>query len=74
MLREISHTSMEIKIAKNELIQANLRIVISIAKKYSRYGIPMSDLVQEGNLGLIRAADTFDYRRGYDLLLTLYGG
>jgi RNA polymerase primary sigma factor len=65
ILREISHASMEIKIAKNELIQANLRIVISIAKKYSRYGIPMSDLVQEGNLGLIRAADTFDYRRGY---------
>ncbi len=65
ILREISHASMEIKIAKNELIQANLRIVISTAKKYSRYGIPMSDLVQEGNLGLIRAVDTFDYRRGY---------
>jgi RNA polymerase primary sigma factor len=65
MLREISHASMEIKIAKNELIQANLRIVISIAKKYSRYGIPLSDLIQEGNLGLIRATDTYDYRRGY---------
>ena len=65
MLREISHTSKEIKTAKNELVQANLRIVISIAKKYCQHGIPLSDLIQEGNLGLIRAIDTYDYRRGH---------
>jgi len=65
MLREIGHTSKEIKATKNELIQANLRIVISIAKKYSQHGIPLSDLIQEGNLGLIRAIDTYDYRRGH---------
>ena len=65
MLREIGHTSKEIKVAKNELMQANLRIVITIAKKYYQHGIPLSDLIQEGNLGLIRAIDTYDYRRGH---------
>lgn len=64
-LKKIRHYLYEIKAAKNELVQANLRIVISIAKKYSYHGIPLSDLVQEGNLGLIRATDTYDYRRGY---------
>ncbi len=64
-LRRIRHNLDEIRSAKKELVQANLRIVISIAKKYAYHGIPLSDLIQEGNLGLIRATDTYDYRRGH---------
>jgi RNA polymerase primary sigma factor len=51
--------------AKTEMIEANLRLVTSIAKKYRRSGIPFDDLIQEGNLGLIKAVEKFDYRRGY---------
>ena len=51
--------------AKNELITANLRLVVSIAKKYSNYGLQFLDLIQEGNMGLITAVDKFEYKRGY---------
>lgn len=51
--------------AFQELVQSNFRLVISIAKKYMGHGVPMLDLIQEGNLGLIRAAEKFDYRKGY---------
>src|SRR5206468_8869242 len=53
--------------AKRKLIEANLRLVMSITRHYTRAGVPLLDLIQEGNLGLIRAVEKFDYRMGYKL-------
>ena len=53
--------------AKLRLIECNLRLVMSITRRYSKAGVPMLDLIQEGNLGLIRAVEKFDYRMGYKL-------
>ncbi len=61
----LSSGAAEARRARDGLIEANLRLVISIAKKYSHRGLPFLDLIQEGNLGLMKAVDKFEYRRGY---------
>ncbi|HVY92723.1 MAG TPA: sigma-70 family RNA polymerase sigma factor, partial [Bryobacteraceae bacterium] len=64
-LQRIRQGELETDDAKQRLVEANLRLVVSIARKYSNHGLHLLDLIQEGNLGLIRAAEKFDYRLGY---------
>ena len=63
--REIIQGEMDAEQAKHELMEANLRLVVSIAKKYGNSGLQFLDLIQEGNVGLMKAVDKFEYRRGY---------
>jgi RNA polymerase primary sigma factor len=64
-LREIASAESQVREGKQALIQANLRLVVSIAKKHTNRGLPLLDLVQEGNIGLMRAVDKFEYQRGF---------
>ena len=65
LVRRVQRGEREARIAKKEMVEANLRLVISIAKKYTSRGLQLMDLVQEGNIGLMKAVDKFEYRRGY---------
>ena len=64
-IRSIEEGELKTKLAKDELVKANLRLVVSLAKRYNNRGVPFLDLIQEGNIGLIKAVDKFEYQRGY---------
>ena len=64
-LQTVKNGETKAELAKNELIKANLRLVVSIAKKYTNRGLQFLDLIQEGNIGLMKAVDKFEYQRGY---------
>jgi len=65
ILSEVNRSEQEMKQARDDLATANLRLVITVAKKYINRGLPLSDLIQEGNIGLMKAVDKFDYQKGW---------
>ena len=72
LVSRIQKGEKESRIAKKEMVEANLRLVISIAKKYTNRGLQFLDLIQEGNIGLMKAVDKFEYRRGIQIFNICY--
>src|SRR5206468_3895803 len=64
-VRAVSTKAFRLKAAKNEFVKANLRLVVSIARRFNHGRMPLADLIQEGNIGLIKAVERYDFRRGY---------
>ena len=74
LCRRLTIADARTKRAKKEMIEANLRLVIYLVKKYTNRGLQFLDLIQEGNIGLMKAVDKFEYRRGLNSLLMQPGG
>ena len=64
-VKAVGTKALRLKAAKNEFVKANLRLVVSIARRFNHGRLPLADLIQEGNIGLMKAVERYDYRRGF---------